>query len=79
MNANGRLWTPVIAYDRLWTRGRRLHPTDFACTVEVGAEQPLPKVPGSTPRSTGSIKITMLGVELGTHAHRGLIPEIPII
>jgi hypothetical protein len=43
-----------------------LHPADFAGTVEDGAEQPLPKVPGRTPRSTGSIKITILGVELST-------------
>jgi hypothetical protein len=77
MNANGRPWTPATAYDRLWTRGGRLHPTDFACTVEGGAEQSLPKVPGLTPRNTGSIKIAILGVELGTHARRGLTPEDP--
>jgi hypothetical protein len=77
MNANGRPWTPATAYDRLWTRCRRLHPTDFARTVEGGAEQSLPKVPGLTPRNTGSIKIAILGVELGTHARRGLTPEDP--
>jgi hypothetical protein len=35
-----------------------------------GAEEQLPKVPSSTLRSTGSTKITILGVELGTHARR---------
>jgi predicted DNA-binding transcriptional regulator AlpA len=75
MNANGPLWTPATAYNCLWTRCRCLHPTELACTVKDGAEQPLPKVPGRTPRSTCSIKITILGMELGTHARRGSPPR----
>lgn len=75
MNANVHLWTPATAYDRLWTRRQRLHPTDFACTVEGGAEQSLPKVSDLTPRSTGSIKIMILGVETRHPRSPGLDPR----
>jgi hypothetical protein len=45
-DGNGRLWSSTDATGGSDTTGRCLRRAAQACTVEAGAEQTLPKVPG---------------------------------